>query len=213
MENEINFIELAKYCKDEKMASCGDTQRQWYHKTYYAAIFDDDSITVSTTPHILKNAKKCILIHDMSYLAVTQTYNCYSVQILNNDGVVTENDLGNDFGIGITSGRFNYAPEMYIDYQNKQLFRTRYDFNGKNWLGWGKILPDIWKLYLRLKNECANYHEMEMLCDIVKKDNEIVDLNEKLDQEKYRNQQKDLHIQAYKSFLNEIKNIVEQHHE
>ena len=66
---------------------------------------------------------------------------------------------------------------------------------------------------MRLKKECANIHEMEMLCSIVRKDNEIVDLNEELDQEKYRNQQKDLQIQAYKSLLDEIKNIVEQNHE
>ena len=102
---------------------------------------------------------------------------------------------------------------MYIDYQDKRLFSTSTDFNGNNIWDWSKILPDIWKLYLRLKKECVNVHEMKMLCDIVKKDNEIVDLNEKLDQEKYMNQQKDLQIQAYKSLLDEIKNMMEQHHE
>lgn len=211
MENEIDFVELAKYCKEEKKTNSGG--RTTYYRTFYAAIFDNDALTVSTTPHILKNAKKCILIHEMSYLAVTLTYDCFSVQILNSDGVVTDMDLGDDFKIGITCGRFNYAPEMYIEYQDKDLFKTRTDFNGKNYYKWEKILPDIWKLYLRLKKECANFHEMEMLCRIVRKDNEIVDLNEKLDQEKYRNQQKDLQIQAYKSLLDEIKNIVEQNHE
>lgn len=210
MENEIDFVELAKYCKEEKKTSSGE--RETYYGTKYAAIFDDDSMIVSTTPHILKKANRCILIHEMSYLAVTLTYDCYSVQILNKDGVVTERDLGDDFMIGITRGRFNYVPEMYIDYQDKVLFRTRTDFNGKNIWKWERILPDVWKLYLRLKKECANFHEMEMLCHIVRKDNEIVDLNEKLDQEKYRNQQRDLQIQAYKSLLDEIKNIVEQNH-
>lgn len=211
MENEIDFVELAKYCKEDKMTNRGE--RTTYYRTFYAAIFDDDSMIVSTTPHILKNANRCILIHEMSYLAVTLTYDCYSVQILNKNGVVTERDLGDDFTIGITSGSFNYAPEMYVNYQDKDLFRTRTDFNGNNKYKWEKILPDVWKLYLRLKKECANIHEMEMLCRIVRKDNEIVDLNEKLDQEKYRNQQKDLQIQAYKSLLDEIKNIVEQNHE
>lgn len=212
MENNIDFIELASYCKNEKSNSCNN-KSTWYYRTFYAAIFDDDSIIVSTTPHILKNAKKCILVHEMSYLAVTLTYDCYSVQILNGNGVVTEKDLEDGFKIGITDGRFNYSPEMYIEYQDKRIFRTSYDFNCKNRWKWEKILPDVWKLYLRLKKECTNLHEMEMLCNIVKKDNEIVDLNEKLDQEKYKNQQKELQIQAYKSLLDEIKNMVEQHHE
>lgn len=212
MENNIDFIELANYCKKEKSDS-SDHNTKWYRGTFYAAIHDDDSMVVSKTPHILKSAKKCILVHDMRYKAVTLTYDCYSVQILNSNGVVTEKDLEDGFRIGITDGRFNYAPEMYIEYQNKLIFRTRYDFNGKNPWEWEKILPDIWKLYLRLKKECVNLHEMEMFCDIVKKGNEIVDLNEKLDQEKYKNQQKDLQIQAYKSLLDEIKKLVEQRHE
>ena len=57
MENSIDFIELANYCKNEKSASC-DNKRKWYGKTFYAAIFEDDGMVVSTTPHILKNAKE-----------------------------------------------------------------------------------------------------------------------------------------------------------
>lgn len=213
MGSIIDFIELAKDCKDEKKASCAEKEKKWYHCTFYAAIFNDDKLIVSATPHILRDAQKCILIHEMSYLAVTLTYSCDNVQILNSDGVVTNNDLGDGFKIGISRGSYNDPPKMYIDYQDKRLFSTNTDFNGNNKWDWSKILPDIWKLYLRLKKECVNVHEMKMLCDIVKKDNEIVDLNEKLDQEKYMNQQKDLQIQAYKSLLDEIKNMMEQHHE
>lgn len=208
MESKIDFIEVAKYCKEEKMSKYNGNGK-WYHGIHYVAIDEDDNLFVSATPHILKNAKKCILIHDMEYLAVTLTYPCYSVQILNDDGIVANNDLGDGFQIGITSGSYNYGSEMYIQYQDKYLFRTRADFEGKNYHRWENVLPDIWKLYLRLKKECANVHEMEMLCNLVKKDNEIVDLNEKLDQERYRNQQKDLQIQAYRSVLDEIKNMVE----
>ncbi len=212
MENSIDFIELANYCKNEKSASC-DNKRKWYGKTFYAAIFEDDGMVVSTTPHILKNAKRCILIHKMTYLAVTLTYSCYSLQILNSNGVVTENELEDGFRIDITDGSFNYCPEMYIEYKDKIIFKTRYDFNGQNFYKWENILPDDWKLYLRLKKECTNSYEMEMLCALVKKDNEIIDLNEKLNQEKYKNQQKDLQIQAYKSLLDEIKNIVDKNNE
>ena len=54
---------------------------------------------------------------------------------------------------------------------------------------------------------------MEMLCNIVKRDNKIIDLSRKLDQEKYKNLQKDIQIKAYKTLLDEIRELVEKNHQ
>ncbi len=208
MENGVDFIELAKYCEEKKRDGFGSE----YRGTLYAAISADDSMTVSETPHILKGAKKCIIIH---IIKSNKGDDRCSVQVLNCNGVVPPNaDLDDGFQIGISDQASNYyRPGMFIDYKEERLFYTEYDFSGGNWRNWGKILPDIWNLYLKLKNECTNVHEMEMLCNIVKRDNKIIDLSRKLDQEKYKNLQKDIQIKAYKTLLDEIRELVEKNHQ
>ena len=46
-----------------------------------------------------------------------------------------------------------------------------------------------------------------------KRDNKIIDLSRKLDQEKYKNLQKDIQIKAYKTLLDEIRELVEKNHQ
>lgn len=67
---DIDFIELGKYCQAEYKASL-DGKNNKYSKTIFVAIKEDNNILVSTTPHILAQAKKCILIHERSCLAVS----------------------------------------------------------------------------------------------------------------------------------------------
>ena len=55
----IDFVELGTYCQTEYRKTL-DSLKDKYRKTLFVAIMDDNSISVSATPHILSNAKKCI---------------------------------------------------------------------------------------------------------------------------------------------------------
>ena len=58
----IDFVELGTYCQTEYRKTLNQLKDK-YRKTLFVAIKDDNSISVSTTPHILSNASKCIMIH------------------------------------------------------------------------------------------------------------------------------------------------------
>ena len=89
---DIDFIELGKYCQAEYKASL-DGKNNKYSKTIFVAIKEDNNILVSTTPHILAQAKKCILIHERSCLAVSKWYSWYMVQFINEKGEVFVNRI------------------------------------------------------------------------------------------------------------------------
>ena len=61
----IDFVKLATFCTNR--AKEGGTR--WagkYERTHYVSILEDNTIQYSTTPHVLHNACKCILMHEMS---------------------------------------------------------------------------------------------------------------------------------------------------
>ena len=59
----IDYVELGTYCQNRYKESL-DGSKNKYQKTWFVSINEDNSTLISTTPHILKNATKCILIHD-----------------------------------------------------------------------------------------------------------------------------------------------------
>lgn len=93
---DIDFIELGKYCQAEYKASL-DGKNNKYSKTIFVAIKEDNNILVSTTPHILAQAKKCILIHERSCLAISNWYSWYMVQFINEKGEVFVNRIDEEF--------------------------------------------------------------------------------------------------------------------
>ena len=64
----VDFLELATYCKQEIEKKCAESDRKENYEILYVAIYDDDSIKISRTPHILKSAKRCILVHSWMHL-------------------------------------------------------------------------------------------------------------------------------------------------
>jgi hypothetical protein len=55
---EINFIELAKFCQNEKREAYEKMANTKYSFTIFVAITEDNRVLSSRTAHILSNAQK-----------------------------------------------------------------------------------------------------------------------------------------------------------
>lgn len=100
-------MERASYCKQDFEHKCSKSDHKFEYNILYAAIQEDDDIKTSRIPHILKEAKQCILIHSWQQLASTIDYDTYLVQCINQNGEVHSDKLDNDYSIHIYPSRFS----------------------------------------------------------------------------------------------------------
>ena len=98
----VDFVKLASYCIDEYRKTVS-ADGQEYIRTYCFAIKDDGSVISSMTPHILSDAKKCILIHEKKKYAVTILYSWFYVQYIDETGCVHDEKLDNNYRLYITN--------------------------------------------------------------------------------------------------------------
>ena len=91
-----SFRDIAKYCI-ERYKNSLDEESERYLGTLYVSIDEHDFVDCSTTPHILSQARKCILIHSRKVLAVSNWYTWYKVEYIDEEGCVTDGMLGNGF--------------------------------------------------------------------------------------------------------------------
>lgn len=208
--DKTDFVEVAKFCHDEVEEKCRKASKKWFVKTLYAAIGENEEIIVSSTSHILRDATRCILIHEWHYLAVTLTYDAYTLQYIDEAGSVNEGNLGEGYAIGIHPASFNCPAKMYLRKNNVEIFRTRTDFSGNDAYsyGWEAVLKDVWKLYLKCQKECTTEKEVRLLCDLVKQQNDISLLQNKIDVNEYYKMLVQKERDAYKQVLDEIKGMV-----
>ena len=141
--DKIDFVELATFCVNRyKETHTGSGER--YEGTLYAAIFDNNEVRCSTTPHILRNAEQCILIHHRSQIAISNWYSWYFVEYINTEGCVCGSYLDNGYSLDINAWGSFANQVMSLDYNGSHLY----------WCDapWDLHLPQIWELYNRIKN-------------------------------------------------------------
>ena len=76
----VDFVELAIYCANRYKEAHTEKNSERYVGTLYVCIAEDNSIMCSKTPHILRSAHQCILIHERSELAISNWYSWYRVE-------------------------------------------------------------------------------------------------------------------------------------
>ena len=202
----IDFLEIATYCKQEIEQKCAESDRKGNYEILYVAIYDDDSIKISRTPHILKSAKRCILVHSWMQLASTISYDTYLVQCINEDGEVLLNDLDNDYSIYISPSSFNRAAQIYLNRNSTTVFQDTIWSNGKNALH--KRLVYVWNLYKKSKIECKTLKESELLGKLARTEQTIEELEGKLADSSVNEQLLEAEVRQYRSLLDEIKKLV-----
>lgn len=202
----VDFLELATYCKQEIEQKCAESDRKRDYEILYVAICDDDSIKISRTPHILKSAKQCILVHSWLQLASTISYDTYLVQCINEDGEVLQNDLDSDYSIHISPSSFNYAARISLKRNATTIFQDEIWSNGKDVLN--KRLVFIWNLYKKSKTECKTMKESQLLGKLARSEQRIEELESKLADSSVNEQLLEAEVRQYRSLLDEIKKLV-----
>ena len=197
----IDFVELGTYCQTEYRKTL-DSLKDKYRKTLFVAIMDDNSISVSATPHILSNAKKCILIHERLSLAISNWYSWYVVQFINENGEVLVNRIDNDFELRTVScgGYDNQWLELRADH------RTYYSCKSP----WNEDdIKSIWDLYVKLK-QATTKCERNLIASLFEKDQTILELEKANRNFEYKVQMLEEERDLYKGILDDIKNLLEQ---
>jgi len=206
MNTTVDFLELAIYCKQEIEKKCAESDRKWSYEILYVAIFGDDSIKVSRTPHILKEAKRCILVHSWQQLAVTIAYDTYLVQCINENGEVLQDVLDNDYSIHINPASFNCSSSISLSRSSQTIYDAKLWSNGEYMLP--QRIVFIWDLYKKSKQECRTLMESQLLGKLAKAEQSIKDLNSKLVDSSVNEQLLKAEVRQYRSLLDEIKNLV-----
>ena len=197
----IDFVELGTYCQTEYRKTL-DSLKDKYRKTLFVSIMDDNSISVSATPHILSNAKKCILIHERLSLAISNWYSWYVVQFINENGEVLVGRLDNDFELCTVAcgGYDNQWLELRADHRTYYSCKAPWKEND---------IKSIWDLYVRLK-QATTECERNLIASLFKKDQTILELEKANQNFEYKTQLLENEKKLYKGILDDIKNLLEQ---
>ena len=197
----IDFVELGTYCQTEYRKTL-DSLKDKYRKTLFVAIMDDNSISVSATPHILSNAKKCILIHERLSLAISNWYSWYVVQFINENGEVLVGRLDNDFELCTVAcgGYDNQWLELRADHRTYYSCKAPWKEND---------IKSSWDLYVRLK-QATTECERNLIASLFKKDQTILELEKANQNFEYKTQLLENEKKLYKGILDDIKNLLEQ---
>ena len=182
MGNSVNFLEIAKYCKDEFEQKCAKASHMSGYSLLYVAVFEDGQMRISKTPHILSGADKCYLIHNWSQLAVSCWYDTYDVQSINEFGEVGEGVFDDEYSFSISPASFNVSPRVYLRRNGEPLYSAALWESGiSSDAVLTRELNYIWSLYKKCKNECHSMFESQLLCKLAQKEQSIKSLEEKLE--------------------------------
>lgn len=199
MENKVNLREIAEYCVNT-YKNDHTKENMNYVDTLFIAIYEDNSIEFSYTPHILTNAQKVILIHCHSALATTNWYMWYRAECINQNGAVSKN-LDERFSIETASwGSYsNQRLELVMDHYIIKTFGLPLD-NGRK-------LNAFWNLYLSA-SKCETLAEANMLVKLTNacEDNEA--LKDEIKELKYSEAYLKTQLAKYETLLDEIKDLV-----
>lgn len=209
MGSPVNFLNIAKYCKEEKEQECRKSGYKINYSILYIAIYDDESISVSLTPHKLNSAKRCILIHKWDEIAVTNGYAHYLIQSINSKGEVEGGNIDEEYSLYISSEFSSYAPRLYLSIKEHTIYSVSLGGHGMSYQeALRQELIKIWDLYKKCKEKCKTLFEAQLLGSLTYKEGTIKALEEKLELISVKEAYLQREIGQYKSLLDEIKTLL-----
>ena len=200
MEKNIDFIELAEYCRKEYEEKHTNSESS-YEGTFYVAVSKDDEITVSTTPHILRDAHRCILIHKSEVLDGGCWCYHHKFEMIDEKGAV-HNDLI-DENCSITMIERYYKSEMTLNWHDSRIATFT---EGKD--SYKDAFPKFWKLYLKCR-ECSCEEEAILLGRLYEKDQKILELERENDSLKYAKKLLEMQKEENDILLRRIKDALD----
>lgn len=194
----MDFKKLASLCV-QKYKNSLDNERERYVDTLFVAITEKDDVLCSKIPSILEEASKCVLIHQKKQLAVTNWYSWYKVDYIDENGCVTDGNLGQGFELSISSRDTfdNQVMSLYHGYHELYACRRPWEDN----------MAKIWKLYSVTK-KMETDKEIELTARLFRSDEKILEMERKIASHELTNHLLEQERDQYKSLLDEIKEMV-----
>lgn len=194
-----SFRELARFCV-ERYKNSLNNEYEHYIDTLYVSI-ENDIVKCSTTPHLLSQADKCILIHSKKQQAVTNWYTWYYVEYIDDEGAVTDGMLGNGFRL-YTDRRGSYDNQrIFLCHNGFELYSCPAPFEDK--------MQKVWNLYLRARR-IQSQEAFELMADLIERDETILELEGEIANLKFTNILLEKQKKQYRSLLKKIEEMVDQ---
>lgn len=195
---KIDFNELATYCVNQFKEE-HNSSRDHYVRTLYVSISEDKQVKCSTTPHVLKETSKCLLIHEHSELAISNYYSWYKVQFIDENGCVHDGNLGDGYTLEMfVCGSYSNI-RLALCYNKAELYACKAPFEDK--------IIKVLELYYKVK-DLSSEKEVRLVAELFRKDESIIELGKQVENFKFENHLLEMERNQYKDMLNEIKEMV-----
>lgn len=195
-----SFKDIAKYCT-ERFKNSLDEGSERYVGTLYVSIDEHNFVDCSTTPHILSQATKCILIHSRQALAITRWYTWYKVEYIDEEGSVTDGMLGNGFRLYSTN-RGSFLDQVLILYHDDlEIYSCPAPFEDK--------MQKVWDVYLRAR-KMNSQAARELMAELIEKDETILELEGEIANLKFTNILLEKQKKQYRGLLRQIREMVDE---
>lgn len=209
MANSIDLCKIAKYCRDEQEQKCLQTKYKVNYSILYVAIYDNERIRVSQTPHILVNAQRCLLVHSWDEIAVTNGYAHYFIQSINSNGEVGGGNIDEEYSLYISSEYSHEPPRLYLSIKGNNISSVSLGGHGMSYRdALCRELVQMWDLYKKCKEKCKTLYEAKLLGYLAYKEGTVKELEKKLESMSVKEAYLQREIGQYKSLLDEIKALL-----
>lgn len=197
---DIDFMELATYCQNEYKEN-NTSDKSQYINTLFVAITEGNEVITSATPHVLKKAQQCILLHFSIESTSRGRFSDHLLQYIDKDGVVHNSRLDKRF-------------HFYTSYSSKESLGLAYEDSGvtkylyQHPTPWANSIEKIWKLYSRVK-DLDSYAKIQLVAELFEKDEKILELEKQVEDFRFTKYLLEQERNQYKALLDEIKQIIE----
>ena len=175
--------------------------------TIFCAIYEDNTMETSKSPTILDGAVECLMIHHWVELKITNWYPWFSLEYINEKGVVTRGVLENGYTINLCKG-WNFFENMDIRLERygekiyESSYNTKTPFEEK--------MKYVWSVFCKCVL-CETTEEAKLIGKIAKNEMEILDLKQQLTEKEYCEKIHKKEIEMYRNLLEELKSILDNY--
>lgn len=198
----VDIKALSDYCVKRYIENL-DTNIK-YVETLYVAISKDDKVLCSTTPHLLTDAFRCILIHVrvIKDRPLKQNWR-YEIEYISENGCVSDGLLENGFRIRCQWDSSRQVEIINLFNSNEKgqfpVYTIVAPFDDK--------MQALWDAYCFVKN-AKSEAELQKMRTFLKKEEKILELGKKIGDLSFSNYLLEQQRNQLHKFLDEIKQII-----
>lgn len=202
-------LKIVDDCVEKIRQQCIEyNQSRYGYNTLFMAVTPDGDLRVSRTKDILLDAQRCYIIHRWMGKAVTQYYDTFLVQSVNECGEVGGGELDENFSFKITNESWSFWADVQL-YRKGELIYSDHIWRGAE-DRLSLLLVFMWQLFRKCKIKGKTLFECQLLGKIATQENTIEELQDKLANSDAQKAFIEEEMKQYRSILDEIKVLLEK---